>query len=264
MDGSTHSGGCTATRVLEGGPQRLGLSCHTWTAVAECGTALGGGVGKWVSCLVTWTRKLSAHELVLCPSPYYVKSTCSMFLPLKKMAWDAPPPTSHRLMSSMNRPANYPPTLPFQCPGSPFYPALERILTLTPEIALTSDPGQPRLRPKSVSPLALAGSRYPLAPELTGPREVGCGLVFTRLSQSSVPASRLSWNVWGCICFRVANTKRGPQESLSPCLDALFTVSLTTVTQASGDGLDISTLPRTLSQGADRAAPAARVHTDSS
>ena len=64
-----------------------------------------------------------------------------------------------------------------------------------------------------------------MAPELDRAKEVGCGLVFTRV-KSVLGSAFVSLEMFrGCICFRVGNTKWGPQESLSPCLDA-STVSL--------------------------------------
>lgn len=149
LDGSTHSGGCTATRVLEGGPQSAVQLPHmdrrwwhsTW------------GSGQVRPCLVTWTRKLSAHELVLVPLPllYRARAWCSFHLQEDGMGMLLRQ-TSHRLMSLMNRPAIIP------------YPTLS-----VPWVALLPGFGenshfnarnrphqrsqvQPRLRPKSVSP----------------------------------------------------------------------------------------------------------------
>lgn len=50
-------------------------------------------------------------------------------------------------------------------------------------------------------------------------------MVFTRV-KSVLAAAFVSVGMFrGCICFCVANSKRGPQESLTPCL-AVSTVSL--------------------------------------
>lgn len=70
---------------------------------------------------MTWTRELSADELVLCPSPYYTEHVPEVPSTFKKRRGrrDAPPPNIPQVDVTDGQASNYPPTLPFQRPGSP-------------------------------------------------------------------------------------------------------------------------------------------------